>query len=173
VVLDEDGAEVPPGTVGTVYIQAPASGRFEYFRDPEKTRGAYRGERFTLGDLGYFDEEGYLFLTGRSAEVIISGGVNVYPAEVDAVLLMHPAVADVATIGVPDPEWGESVKAVVLLEPGVAGSAELAEELRTHCRSRLAHYKCPRSVDFTDALPRMPSGKIQRRLVRERYVSGR
>jgi long-chain acyl-CoA synthetase len=120
--------------------------------------------------MGYFDADGYLFLTGRSAELIISGGVNIYPAEVDAVLLMHPAVADAATIGVPDEEWGESVKAVVQLEDGFTATAEQALELRTHCRERLAHYKCPRSIDFSQELPRMPSGKIQRRKVRERYL---
>ena len=171
VVLDAEGSEVPPGNVGTVYIRAPGSGRFEYFKAPGKTSGAYRGDHFTLGDHGYFDEDGYLFLTGRSAELIISGGVNVYPAEVDAVLLMHPAVADVATVGVPDEEWGESVKSVVLLKPGSAASDALADELRTHCRDHLAGYKCPRSVEFTDELPRMPSGKIQRHLVRARYLA--
>ncbi len=170
LVLDDDGKEVPPGSVGTVYIKAPASGRFEYFKAPEKTAGAYRGEHFTLGDHGYFDGDGYLFLTGRSAELIISGGVNIYPAEVDATLLMHPAVADVATVGVPDDEWGESVKSVVLLRPGFDASQALAEELRRHCRDRLASYKSPRSIDFTDDLPRMPSGKIQRHLVRARYA---
>jgi long-chain acyl-CoA synthetase len=170
VVLDDDGKELLPGSIGTVYIQAPGSGRFEYFKAPDKTTGAYRGDHFTLGDHGYFDEDGYLFLTGRSAELIISGGVNVYPAEVDAVLLMHPAVADVATVGVPDEEWGERVLSVVLLQPGRPPSDALAEELRAHCRAHLAHYKCPRSVDFTDDLPRMPSGKIQRHRVRARYA---
>jgi long-chain acyl-CoA synthetase len=171
VVLGDDGRELPPGAVGTVYIRAPGSGRFEYFKAPEKTRGAYRGDHFTLGDHGYLDEDGYLFLTGRSAELIISGGVNVYPAEVDAVLLMHPAVADVATVGVPDEEWGESVLSVVLLQPAFAPSEELAAELRQHCRAHLAHYKCPRRVEFTDELPRLPSGKIQRHRVRARYAA--
>jgi acyl-coenzyme A synthetase/AMP-(fatty) acid ligase len=99
--------------------------------------------------------------------------VNVYPAEVDAVLLMHPAVADVATVGVPDEEWGERVLAVVLLQPGASPSDALADELRAHCRAHLAHYKCPRSVDFTEDLPRMPSGKLQRHLVRARYAAPR
>jgi long-chain acyl-CoA synthetase len=170
-VLDDDGKELPPGSVGTVYIQAPGSGRFEYFKAPAKTSGAYRGDFFTLGDHGYFDEDGYLFLTGRSAELIISGGVNIYPAEVDAVLLMHPAVADVATVGVPDEEWGERVLCAVLLQPGVAPSDELARELEGHCRAHLAGYKCPRRVEFTDELPRLPSGKIQRHLVRARYAA--
>jgi long-chain acyl-CoA synthetase len=169
VVFDEQGEPAPPEAVGTVYIKAPNVGRFEYFKSREKTDGAYRGDYFTMGDMGYFDRDGYLFLTGRSAELIISGGVNIYPAEVDAVLLMHSAVADVATIGVPDDEWGESVKAVVQLREAIEPTEKLAEELREHCRSRLAHYKCPRTLDFADDLPRTAAGKIQRHKVRARY----
>src|SRR3954467_6776961 len=119
--------------------------------------------------MGYLDEDGYLFLTDRTANLIISGGVNIYPAEVDAVLLEHPAVADVATIGVPNDEWGEEVKAVVELRAGTEPSAELASELVAFCRGRLAHYKCPRSVDFVDTLPRQDNGKIYKRLLRDRY----
>jgi long-chain acyl-CoA synthetase len=115
------------------------------------------------------DEDEYLFLTGRSAELIISGGVNIYPAEVDAVLLEHPAVCDVATIGVPNDEWGEEVKAVVEVRDGFAADDTLATELLAFCRERLAHFKCPRSVDFADELPRFETGKIYRRLVRDRY----
>jgi len=114
-----------------------------------------------------------LFLTGRSAEVIISGGVNVYPAEIDAVLLEHPAVADVATVGVPNEEWGEEVKAVVQPKPEAAGGPALAAELLAFARSRLAAFKCPRSIDFADELPRLPTGKIVRRLVRDPYWQGR
>jgi long-chain acyl-CoA synthetase len=169
-VFDEQGRPAPRETVGTVYIKAPEVGRFEYYKAREKTDGAYRGDHFTMGDMGYFDREGYLFLTGRSAELIISGGVNIYPAEVDAVLLMHPAVSDVATIGVPDDEWGESVKAVVLVREGTLATDALAEELREHCRERLAHYKCPRTLDFAQDLPRTAAGKIQRHKVRARYV---
>ncbi|HKE10268.1 MAG TPA: AMP-binding protein [Myxococcota bacterium] len=172
-ILDEAGAPLPPGKVGTVYFGAPPVGRFEYFHAPEKTAAAYRGDAFTMGDLGYFDEDGFLFLTGRSAEVIISGGVNVYPAEIDAALLEHPAVADVATVGVPNEEWGEEVKAVVQLQAEAEPSPALAAELLAHARSRLAAFKCPRSVDFTDELPRLPTGKIVRRLVRDRYWQGR
>src|SRR5204862_3658307 len=115
-----------------------------------KTSSTYlpTGEYFTLGDVGYMDEDGYIFLTDRSANLIISGGVNIYPAEIDAVLLEHPAVGDVATIGVPNDEWGEEVVAVVELQPGVERSTTLAGELIAFCRDRLAHYKCPRSVDF-------------------------
>ena len=172
-VWDDEGKPVPAGTVGTVYFKAPARGKFRYYKDDAKTESAYRGDFFTLGDMGYFDEDGYLFLTGRSAEVIISGGVNIYPAEVDAVMLTHPAVADSATVGAPDDEWGEQVRGVVQLKPGVAASDELAAELVEWCRERLAHYKCPKIVDFDDELPRHDTGKIYRRLVRDRYWAGR
>jgi long-chain acyl-CoA synthetase len=157
------------GEIGLVYLRAPREGRFEYFGDPAKTADSYRGDYFTLGDMGYVDEDGYLFLTDRSVNLIISGGVNIYPAEVDAVLLEHPAVGDAATIGVPDVEWGEQVKAVVELQPGTEPSPALANELIEHCRARLTHYKCPRSVDFVDELPRQDNGKIYKRLLRDRY----
>ncbi len=172
-VLDDDAKQVAQGTVGTVYFKAPEVGRFEYFKAPDKTRSAYQGDYFTMGDMGYFDEDGFLFLSGRSAEVIISGGVNVYPAEVDAALLMHDAVSDACTVGVPNEEWGEEVKAVVQLAPGQEAGEVLAEALLAHCRERLAHFKCPRSIDFDQDLPRLDSGKIQRRKVRDRYWTDR
>ncbi len=170
-LLDDEGKETPTGDIGTVYFEAPAVGRFEYFKARAKTDDAYRGDYFTMGDLGRVDDDGYLFLTGRSAELIISGGVNIYPAEVDEVLLRHPAVGDVATIGIPDDEWGEQVKSVVQPAVGVTPDDALADELIGFCREHLAHYKCPRSVDFSADLPRLDSGKIQRRKVRDRYVS--
>jgi long-chain acyl-CoA synthetase len=169
VVGDEDGAPLPPGEVGLVWLKAPARARFAYFKDPNKTESTYRGEYFTIGDLGYVDEDGYLFLTDRSANLIISGGVNIYPAEVDAVLLEHPAVADVATIGVPDAEWGEEVLAVVEPRPGSEADDALKDDLLAFCRARLAHYKCPRRVEFVDALPRQDNGKIYKRLLRDHY----
>jgi long-chain acyl-CoA synthetase len=172
-IRDEDGRRLETGGVGNVYFKAPEVGRFEYFKDPAKTASAYDGDFFTLKDIGYVDEDGYLFLTGRTAEVIISGGVNIYPAEVDAALLMHPAVSDCAVVGVPDGDWGEAVKGVVLLNAGREPSEALADELIQHCRARLAHFKCPRSIDFVDDLPRHDTGKIYRRLVRDRYWSGR
>jgi len=152
-----------------VFLQAPAAARFDYYGDPEKTAGAFRGDYYTLGDVGYMDDEGFLYLTDRTANLIISGGVNIYPAEVDAVLLEHPAVGDVATIGVPDEEWGEVVLAVVQPGEGVEGSVALATELMEFCRTHLAHYKCPRRVDFVSELPREDTGKIFKRKLRERY----
>jgi long-chain acyl-CoA synthetase len=169
-ILDDDGEQLPPGEIGTVYIRA-ADSPFRYYKDDEKTRSAYRGNYFTLGDHGYLDEDGYLFLTGRIAELIISGGVNIYPAEVDAALLQHPAVGDAGTIGVPDPEWGERVVAVVELQPDVPPSDALAAELVQWCRQRLAHYKCPREVHFVDALPRHDNGKLYRRKLRDSFAA--
>ena len=172
VVGDEDAAPLPAGEIGLVWLTASAGDdRFAYFGDDAKTSKAYRGERYTLGDMGYLDDDGFLFLTDRDANLIISGGVNIYPAEVDAVLLEHPAVRDAATIGVPDDEWGESVLAVVELRDEVVGSDALGAELIALCRERLAHYKCPRAVDFVEHLPREDNGKIYKRRLRDEYRS--
>ncbi len=168
-IADESGNEMPTGEVGLVFLRSPAATRFDYYGDPDKTAGAFRGDYFTLGDMGYVDQEGFVYLTDRTANLIISGGVNIYPAEVDAVLLEHPAVGDVATIGVPDEDWGETVLAVVQPAEGVEGSDELADELRAFCRERLAHYKCPRAVDFVSELPREDTGKIFKRKLRDHY----
>ncbi len=168
-ILDDDGNPVPVGTVGTIYMKAPVKGRFEYYKDSDKTGRSYRGDHFTLGDMGYFDEDGYLFLTGRTAELIIAGGVNIYPVEVDNELLKHPAVQDVCTVGVPNPEWGEEVKSVVSLKPGHAASIELADDLLQWAKDRMAGFKCPRSIDFADTIPRSDAGKVQRKEVRARY----
>jgi long-chain acyl-CoA synthetase len=155
-----------------VFLKSVDGTGFKYFHDPKKTADTYRGEYFTLGDVGHFDDDGYLYLTDRSANLIISGGVNIYPAEVDAVLLEHPAVGDVGTIGVPDREWGEAVKTVVELQPGLQPSPQLAAELMAFCRERLAHFKCPRTVEFIDELPRQDNGKLYRGILRDRYAGG-
>ncbi|GGO24457.1 acyl-CoA synthetase [Microbispora bryophytorum] len=169
-VLDDDGAELPPGEHGTVYFSDGP--KFEYHGDPGKTASVRdpggRGWT-TLGDIGYLDEDGFLYLTDRRSYMIISGGVNIYPQEAENVLAMHPKVADVAVFGVPDPEMGEQVKAVVQpADPAGAGPA-LEAELIAYCRERLAHYKCPKSVDFRDELPRHPTGKLYKRLLRDEY----
>jgi long-chain acyl-CoA synthetase len=169
-ILDDDGNDVPTGTPGLVYFKLAT--QFEYKGDPGKTAAARHGEFVTVGDIGYVDDGGYLFLCDRAAETIISGGVNVYPAEIEAALLTHPAVAEAAVIGVPDPEWGESVKAVIQLNEGAAASPELEAELIEHCRSRLARFKAPRSVDFVETVPRNPSGKLLRRVLRAPYWEG-
>ncbi|MDA1075960.1 MAG: AMP-binding protein [Proteobacteria bacterium] len=171
-ILNDAGDEVATGEVGTIYMRAPETGRFEYYKDSKKTSGSYRGDYFTLGDLGYFDDEGYLFLTGRSAELIISGGVNIYPQEVDSELLKHPAVQDVCTIGIPNEEWSEEVRSVVQLKDDYTPSEALTDELIQWVRDRLAGFKCPRSIDYVDQLPRSEAGKIQRRVVREPYWAG-
>ncbi len=170
-VVGDDGEELPPGHPGVIYF---AGGRsFEYHNDPTKTAAVTndRGWR-TLGDIGYLDQDGYLYLTDRQAHMIISGGVNIYPQETENVLGGHRAVADVAVIGVPDDEMGEAVNAVVQPTDLAAAGFELEEELLAYCRAQLATYKCPRTVDFVDELPRDPNGKLYKRLLRERYWAG-
>ncbi len=166
-ILDEDGRELPPGEIGMVYFAGGPA--FEYFNEPEKTRSVYLGDMATYGDLGHVDEEGFLFLSDRRADLIISGGVNIYPQEIESALLQHEAVADCAVIGVPNPEFGEEVKACVQLHPGRDPGAETEEALITFCREMLSNVKCPRSVDFIDELPRLENGKLPRRLLKDRY----
>ncbi|MEV4257197.1 acyl-CoA synthetase, partial [Spirillospora sp. NPDC049652] len=170
----EDGGELPPGRDGTLYFgDGPA---FEYHGDPGKTAASRdpRGRGWTtLGDVGHVDGDGFLYLTDRRSYMIISGGVNIYPQEAENVLAVHPDVADVAVIGVPDEEMGEAVKAVVQpVDPDRAGPG-LEAELIAYCRDRLADYKCPRTVDFRDGLPRHPTGKLYKRLLRDEYWKGR
>jgi len=165
-VLDDAHNDVDAGTIGTVYLRSPPEGGFVYFKSEQKTAESYFENYFTMGDQGYLDAGGYLFLTGRHAELIISGGVNIYPQEIDAALLQLEWVRDACTIGVPNEEWGEEVKAVVELTDGVEPSAKLADDIIAHCRATLAAFKCPRSVEFQSNLPRLPSGKIQRHKVR-------
>jgi acyl-CoA synthetase (AMP-forming)/AMP-acid ligase II len=172
IILDDDGNEVPVGEEGGVYFRGNSS--FEYHNDPEKTAGAkLDANTSTLGDVGRLDEDGYLYLTDRKAYMIISGGVNIYPQEAENVLTMHPAVFDVAVIGVPNDDFGEEVKAVVQpVAPDSAGP-DLAAELIAFCRARLADVKCPRTVDFRDELPRHPTGKLYKRLLKDEYWAGR
>jgi long-chain acyl-CoA synthetase len=168
-IRDDEGGHLPAGSPGTVYIQAPDEGRFSYHGDESKTADTYRGNYYTVGDIGYLDADGWLFLTDRSANLIISGGVNIYPAEIEAVLITHPSVGDVAVIGVPSEDWGEEVKAVVEVQPGLVGGSELAAELIDFVRARLAGYKCPRTVDFVTRLPREDNGKLYKRKLRDEY----
>ncbi len=166
-VTDDDGRELPPGAIGTVRFSGTP--RFDYLNAPEKTKAAYdRNGWATYGDLGWLDADGYLYLSDRRADLIISGGVNVYPQEVEDTLAQHPAVADAAVIGVTDAEYGERVKAVVQLREGAEATPY---ELVAFCRERLAHVKCPRSVDIVDTLPRSETGKLLRRVLKERYRS--
>jgi len=172
-ILDEQGNDLPNGQSGGIYQQLPPGGAFTYFKDEAKTRASRVDDYFTMGDVGYFDEDDYLFLTGRNAETIISGGVNIYPQEIDNELVKHAAVADSATVGVPHDEWGEQVKAVILLRPGHTPSETLAEEILAFARDSLPAFKVPRSLDFVTDLPRSEAGKIQRNKVRAPYWEGR
>lgn len=167
-IVDEDGTELPVGEIGTVWFEGNA--RFEYHNDPKKTADAFNEKGWsTLGDMGSLDGEGYLYLSDRRTNLILSGGVNIYPQEIENELALHPAVLDVAVIGVPDDEMGQQVKAVVQpVDPAAAGPG-LEADLIAFCRSRLAGFKCPRSVDFVDELPRLPSGKLAKRLLIDRY----
>ena len=164
VILDDDGNEVPAGVPGLVYMRPPSGQRFEYEGAPESTASAWRDDLFTVGDIGYLDEEGLLFLIDRQKDVVITGGVNVYPAEVERVLASHPSVSDAAVIGVPDDEWGESVIAFVVTTEPVS-----ADDLLAHCREALASYKCPRAIEFVDELQVDPLGKVLKRELRDRY----
>jgi long-chain acyl-CoA synthetase len=178
-ILDEAGGDCAPGEVGTIFFWNNPENRFEYFGDPKKTESAHSAARsglpdhFTVGDMGYVDDDGYLFLTGRTAELIIAGGVNIYPQEIDDVLLQHPAVRDVCTVGAPNEEWGEEVRAVVSLHAGHEADAALADDIKAFARERLAAYKVPRGIDFDAEIPRSDAGKVQRKTVRDRYWAGR
>jgi fatty-acyl-CoA synthase len=172
-ICDEDGAELATGETGLVYFEQPVM-PFEYHGDPDKTRSAQHPVHpnwSALGDVGHVDADGYLYLTDRKSFMIISGGVNIYPQEIEDCLVVHPKVADVAVFGLPDPEMGEFVQAVVQPADGVAATAELAAELRDHARAHIAHYKVPRVIDFRPELPRLPTGKLYKRLLRDEYMA--
>jgi long-chain acyl-CoA synthetase len=168
-ILDERMQPCPKGVPGEIWFKTATP--FVYFDDPEgtaQTRSA-DGSMSTVGDVGYVDDDGFLYLTDRSTFMIISGGVNIYPQECENLLITYPKVADAAVFGVPNADLGEEVKAVVQTMPGVPAGPELEAELIAFCREHLAHMKCPRSVDFTDALPRLPTGKLYKRQLRDRY----
>jgi long-chain acyl-CoA synthetase len=171
-VLDDNGDPCPTGEPGTLWFKSPI--QFQYFNDTAKTAEARSpdGTMSTVGDVGYVDEEGYLFLTDRKTFMIISGGVNIYPQECENLLITHPKVADAAVFGVPNADLGEEVKAVVQVMPGVDASPELARELIEWCKTHLASMKCPRTIDFDAELPRLPTGKLYKRVLRDRYWEG-
>jgi long-chain acyl-CoA synthetase len=168
-ILDEEFHECPPGVPGTIFFKPPAPLR--YWKDPEKAKenSTPDGVMSTVGDVGYVDEDGWLFLTDRKTFMIISGGVNIYPQETENLLITHPKVADVAVFGVPNPDLGEEVKAVVQLMDGVEPTDAVAAELIAFCQQHLSKQKCPRTIDFDPELPRLPTGKLYKRLLRDRY----
>jgi len=174
LVVDDAGNRVAQGSEGTLYFRNKMGTDFSYHNDEEKTKAAHLEPGvFTTGDVGYIDDEGFLWLSDRKIDMIISGGVNIYPAEIEGVLAVHPAVEDVAVIGVPDEEFGESVKALVQVAEGLSASDDLARELISHCRQLLAGYKAPKSVDFVTNIPRTGTGKIQKAPLRAPYWEGK
>ncbi|MFJ5848023.1 acyl-CoA synthetase [Streptomyces sp. NPDC092903] len=171
-VFDDEGNRLAPGELGTVYMKM-STGGFSYHKDEGKTRKNRIGDFFTVGDLGILDEDGYLFLRDRKIDMIISGGVNIYPAEIEGELLTHPAVADAAVFGIPHPDWGEEVRAVVEAAEGYEAGDALAAEILGHCAERLAGYKRPKTLGFITTMPRDPNGKLYKRRLREPYWEGR
>ena len=168
-ILDDDMKPCSQGTPGTIWFETATP--FEYYKDPERTQESRSadGTMSTVGDVGYVDDDNYLYLTDRKTYMIISGGVNIYPQECENLLITHPKVADAAVFGVPNEDLGEEVKAVVQPMPGAAPGSDLEEELIAFCREQLSHQKCPRSIDFEDELPRLPTGKLYKRHLRDRY----
>jgi long-chain acyl-CoA synthetase len=172
LILDDDSRPCPVGSPGIVWFKGATN--FEYFNAPDKTRESRddSGEMSTIGDVGYVDDDGYLYLTDRKSYMIISGGVNVYPQETENLLITHPDVMDAAVLGVPNEDLGEEVKAVVQLMAGIEAGPDVERALIAFCKEHLAHFKCPRSIDFVDELPRLPTGKLYKRLLRDRYWAG-
>ena len=168
-ILDDDGNDLGPNTTGNIFFETENG--FSYLRDEEQTKRAHVGRLFTIGDVGYIDDDGYLFIQDRAKDMIISGGVNIFPAEIEGVLLDHPAVADVAVIGIPDEDWGEQVLAVVQPVAAVDPTDALADELLAHCAAQLAAYKRPRRIEFRAELPRTDAGKLYKRQIRDEYWS--
>jgi long-chain acyl-CoA synthetase len=172
-IRDDAGLELPAGQSGQIYVKSAMGTDFEYHNEPQKTADVHLAPgTYTFGDIGYFDADGYLYLSDRKIDMIISGGVNIYPAEIEAVLVNHPAVEDAAVFGIPNEEFGEEVKAAVTLRAGHTPSTELSAALIAHCRAHLAGYKAPRSIDYETSMPRHETGKLYKRLLRDRYWQG-
>jgi long-chain acyl-CoA synthetase len=171
-ILDDDGKAVPTGEPGSVYMKL-GQANFEYKGDKKKTDENRREGFFTVGDIGYLNEDSYLFLCDRKSDMIISGGVNIYPAEIEGVLLSHPKVGDAAAFGIPNDDWGEEVKVVIEPAADTEASDALREDILDFCRDRLAKYKTPRSIDFIAEMPRDPNGKLYKRKLRDPYWEGR
>jgi long-chain acyl-CoA synthetase len=171
-ILDDDKQELPVGEPGMVYMRMGNS-QFSYYNDEKKTQEARAGNLFTVGDIGYLDEDGYLYLHDRKSDMIISGGVNIYPAEVESALAVHPAVGDAAVFGIPHEEWGEEVKAVIEPAPGYTPGPELTGELLDFLGGRVAKFKLPKSIDYVEKLPRQDNGKLYKRKLRDPYWAGR
>jgi len=169
-LLDEKGMEVAAGEVGEIYTKQ-ACAFTEYWNDPEKTKEAFRGEYFSAGDLAYKDEDGFFYLVDRKQNMIITGGENVYPSEVENVVITHPAVKEVCVIGAPDEKWGESVKAIVVLDDDVEESEDVKKDILDFCRDKIAGYKRPKSIDFIafDDIPRTATGKVIYGALRDKY----
>jgi acyl-CoA synthetase (AMP-forming)/AMP-acid ligase II len=166
-IVDDDGKPVPVGEVGEIICQSPLA-THGYYKNPDATNAFFRDGWFHTGDLGYFDEEGYLFVAGRKKDMVKSGGISIYPLEIESVIYCHPDILEAAVIGVPDPQWGEALKAVVVLKPGARLSSD---GLQQYCKERLSAYKVPKSVDFVDSLPHTEVGKVNKVKVREMIVA--
>ena len=166
-IVDDDGKPVPVGEVGEIICQSPLA-THGYYKNPDATNAFFRDGWFHTGDLGYFDEEGYLFIAGRKKDMVKSGGISIYPLEIESVIYCHPDILEAAVIGVPDPQWGEALKAVIVLKPGARLSAEAVQEF---CRERLSAYKVPKSVDFVESLPHTEVGKVNKVKVREMFLN--
>lgn len=171
-ILDESNTEVSRGVEGRIFMAVSDQNPFTYFKAPEKTEQSHFEGFFSLGDVGFIDEDGYLFLSGRTAECIISGGINIYPQEIDDALIGHPAIQDVCTVGAPDEAMGETVRTAVKLAEGFVANEALEKELLAFAAQNLSKFKCPKGIDFVDDLPRLPSGKVVRSKVRQSYWKG-
>ena len=173
VVIKDDGTNASAGESGQLYVRNLMGSDFEYHNDPEKTNEAHKEPGlFTFGDIGYLDDDGYLFMSDRKIDMVISGGVNIYPAEIEGVLINHESVIDAAVFGIPNEEFGEEVKAAIQLVEGVSANDGLATEIIDYCREHLAGFKVPKSIDFEKALPRHPTGKLLKRILRDKYWEG-